>query len=69
MVKKFKKGDKVKIVNKFEGYGAYGIKKGSVGTIVKKSTYRGRQAHQIEFPKAGKELSLHPEEIRKVKRR
>lgn len=64
---KLKKGDKVKIVVPFPGFGEYGLRKGSTGIVKKQSTYRGRMAYEVDFPLAGKELSMFPYEIRKVK--
>ena len=64
---KLKKGDKVKIVVPFSGYSEYGLRKGGIGIVKKQSIYRGMTAYQVEFPSAGKELSMFPYEIRKVK--
>jgi len=64
--RKFKKGDLVKIVVPFEGFGMYGIKKGSIGKIIRKSIYRGQSSYEVEFSKAGKQLSMQPQEIKRV---
>lgn len=64
---KLKKGDKVKIVVPFSGFGEYGLRKGSIGIVKRQSVYRGRNAYDVDFPSAGKELSMLPHEIRNVK--
>lgn len=63
---RYKKGDLVKIKVPFEGFGQYGIRKGSIGRVVRHSTFRGEPALQVDFPKAGKELSMFPSDIEKV---
>lgn len=66
-MKRLKKGDKIKIVVPFEGFGEYGIRKGSVGYVVKQSIYRGMKTYQVDFPNARKELMRFPHEIKKSK--
>lgn len=64
---KLKKGDKVKVVVSFPGFGEYGLRKGSIGFIRKSITFRNRPSYQVDFPSAGKELTLYAHEIRKVR--
>lgn len=64
---KLKKGDKVKIVTSITGFGEYGLRKGSIGYIMKSETFRNRPAYQVDFPNAGKELTMYAHEIRKVR--
>jgi hypothetical protein len=64
--RKFKKGDLIKVVVPFKGFKMYGIKKGSIGKIIRKSIYRGQPSYEVEFSKAGKQLSMQPHEIKKV---
>jgi len=66
-LKKFKKGDAVKIVVQFPHFGEYGLRKGSIGIIKKSSTYRGMPSYEVDFPIAGKQLSMYHFEIQKVK--
>ena len=65
--KKLKKGDEVKIVVPFPGFGEYGLRKGSIGIVEKPSTYRGLPSYEVDFPIAGKELSMYHYELQKVK--
>ena len=65
---KLKKGDKVRVVVPFRGFGEYGLRKGSIGDIIKSITYRDRPAYMVDFPKARKELTMYAYEIRKVLR-
>lgn len=62
-----KKNDKVRIIVPISGFGEYGLRKGSIGIIKKSVTFRGQPAYQVNFPSAGKELTLYSYEIRKVK--
>lgn len=62
-----KKGDKVKIIMPFSGFKDYGLRKGSVGKIIKPVKFRNQLAYQIYFPTTRKELTLYSYEIRKVK--
>ena len=64
--KKLKQGDKVKIKTSFSGFGEYGIRKGTIGIVQKSVKYRDRPAYVVDFPKAGKELSMYHYELKKV---
>jgi len=66
-LKKLKKGDEVKIVVPFRGFGEYGLRKGSTGVIIKSSTYRGMPSYEVDFPSSGKQLSMYHYELQKVK--
>lgn len=63
--KKFRKGEKVKIKKSFPGFGEYGIRKGTTGIVKKHIKYKDRSAYQINFPKAGKELTIYHYELKK----
>ena len=66
-LKKLKKGDEVKIVVPFPLFSEYGLRKGSIGIVKKSSIYRGVPSYEVDFPIAGKQLSMYPYEIQKVK--
>ena len=63
---KLKKGDKVRIVTSFTGFGEYGLRRGSIGYIIKSATFRNRPAYMVDFPNARKELTMYAHELRKV---
>ena len=65
--KKFNKGDKVKIAVPFPHFSEYGLRKGTIGMVKKSSTYRGLPSYEVDFPLAGKEMSMYPYELQKVK--
>lgn len=65
--RKLKKGDKVKIAVPFPNFSEYGLRKGSIGVVKKPSTYRGMLSYEVDFPLAGKQLSMYPYELQKVK--
>lgn len=63
---KLKCGNKVKVVTPFPGFGEYGLRKGSIGYIIKSATFRNRPAYMVDFPNAGKELTMYAHELIKV---
>jgi hypothetical protein len=70
-----KKGDIVKIIVPFKGYGKYGIRKGSIGEVIRKTRKSEHKfisipypAFQVEFEKAGKELTMPLYEIKKLRK-
>ena len=66
---KLRKGDTVKIVKPLKGFSMYGLRKGSVGKVLKKTSFRGREAYQIRFKKARKDLTLFSTEIEQRKKK
>jgi len=66
--KKLRKGDTVKIVKPFKGFSMYGLRKGSIGEVLSKTSFRGKEAYQVRFRKARKDLTLFSTEIEKMKK-
>jgi len=66
-MKKFRKGDKVKVIKsmKGKGYDVYGIRKGSVGIVLRSELFRGETTHRVEFKNANKSLSSDLKLVRK----